>query len=217
MMYTSTRGAMSLVIKCASVCLLLAALVLGGCSSCKEFEEQILQMDAQIADLQHQVADKESAIAECNQLADDIRANLQACEAEKAILVEQLEEVVMIRIPNQLLFHSSSDQVMDTMVPTLEAIAAAVREHPTWDVYVEGYTDSKKIMEEWHDKWPTNWELGAFRAAAVTRYLTNDLDLAAERFAVVSYGPFRPFDSNDTPEGRANNRVVQIVLHKAER
>lgn len=67
------------------------------------------------------------------------------------------------------------------------------------------------------ERWPTNWELGAYRATAVVRYLTNELKLEAARFAAVSYGPFRPLDTNATPEGRARNRFVQIVLHKPQR
>lgn len=216
-MYASKRGVLSLVRNCALLGLLLAAFVLGGCGSCKEFEEQILQMDSQIADLQQQVAQKEATVAECNTIADELRANLREAETENAVLVEKLEEVVMIRIPESILFASSSDMVLETMVPTLEAIATSIREHRDWDVYVEGYTDSQKIYEDWHDKWPSNWELGAFRAAAVTRYMTNQLDLPAARFAVVSYGPFRPFGDNETEEGRAENRVVQFVLHKPNR
>ena len=176
-----------------------------------------MQLDSQIADLQKQVADKEATLAECNDIADECRRNLQQVEADKAILVEKMNEQVMIRIPDQMLFPSSSDMVMDTMVPALEAIANTIRQHPDWDVYVEGYTDSKKILEDFHFKWPSNWELGSSRACAVVRYLTNNLDLPAERFAAVSYGPFRPFASNDTDEGREQNRVVQIVIHKPER
>ncbi len=84
-------------------------------------------------------------------------------------------------------------------------------------MFVEGYTDNVKIAEEWHDTYPTNWELGAFRAASVVRYMTNQLGLPAERFAAVSYGPFRPVATNETPEGRAKNRAVRVVMHKPEK
>ena len=47
--------------------------------------------------------------------------------------------------------------------------------------------------------------------------MTNQLNLPAERFAAVSYGPFRPVASNDTPEGRSANRMVRVVLHKPQR
>jgi len=48
----------------------------------------------------------------------------------------------------------------------------------------------------------------------VVRYMTNDLALPADRFAVVSYGPYRPVADNDTAEGRSTNRMVRVVLHK---
>ncbi|MFN2370225.1 MAG: OmpA family protein [Candidatus Krumholzibacteriia bacterium] len=195
---------------------LVAAFALAGCS-CKEYEEQILQLDAQIAELQKDVAGQEALIAERNKIAEELRTSLQDCKADNAALIEVTEEVVMVTISDQLSYASSQVIVLDTMVPTLEAIASAVRNHPDWDVYVEGYTDDRKIAEEWLDTYPSNWELGAFRAAAVVRYMTNQLGLPAERFAAVSYGPFRSVASNETAEGRAQNRMVRVVMHKPER
>lgn len=215
-MITSKRGVLMIARKTAWLGLLLAVFLLAGCS-CKKYEQQIAQMEEQIGDLQTQVADKDATIAEANQIADGLRADLKKCQADNAVLVEQINEVVMIRIPDKLMFASSSVLVLDTMVPTLEAIASQIRQHPTWDAYVEGYTDNKKILEDWQEKWPSNWELGASRSCAVVRYLTNQLDLPAERFAAVSYGPFHPVAPNDTPEGRDQNRFVQVVLHKPTR
>lgn len=197
----------------ALLALVVALLAMGGCS-CKEYEEQIMQLDAQVAELQQHIAADEEKIAERDQIVEDLRGNLQDCKADNAALVEAAEEVIMISIPDQLSYASSQVIVLDTMVPTLEAIARTVREYPDWYVYVEGYTDSRKISEEWVDQYPSNWELGAFRSAAVVRYMTNDLNLPAERFAVVSYGPFRPVADNDTDEGRAANRMVRMVMHK---
>lgn len=194
---------------------LVAVFVLAGCS-CKEYEQQIMQLDAQVAELQKDISDKESVIRERDQIAEELRTNLKDCKADNAALVEASEEVVMISIPDQLSYASSQVIVLDTMVPTLQAVASAVRNHPDWDVYVEGYTDDIKIAEEWVDTYPSNWELGAFRASAVVRYMTNQLDLPAERFAAVSYGPYHPVASNDTAEGRAQNRMVRVVMHKPE-
>ena len=192
---------------------LAALFAMAGCS-CKEYEEQIMQLDAQVAELQKELSDRDAVIAEREQVAEDLRNNLKDCQGENAVLVEQSEEVVMITVQDQLGFSSSQVIVLDTMVPTLEAIARTVQEHPDWDVYVEGYTDDVKISEEWTEQYPSNWELGAFRSSAVVRYMTNNLNLEADRFAAVSYGPFRPVADNDTPEGRAENRRVRFVLHK---
>jgi chemotaxis protein MotB len=200
----------------ALLALLVGVFAMAGCS-CKEYEEQIMQLDAQIAEMQKDLADKDAVIAEREQVAENLRGNLKDCQSENAILVEQSEEVVTITVSDQLGFAASQVIVLDTMVPTLEAIAKTLRDYPDWDVFVEGYTDDKKILEEYQEQYPSNWELGAFRSAAVVRYMTNNLDLPADRFAAVSYGPFRPVASNDTAEGRGENRRVRFVLHKPEK
>jgi chemotaxis protein MotB len=195
--------------------LLVAFIAIAGCS-CKEYEEQILQLDAQIAELQKEIANDEAIMTERQQIAEELRANLKDCKAENAVLIEESEEVVMITIPDQLSFASSQVIVLDTMVPALQIIADSIRQHPDWDVYVEGYTDNRKILEEYQEYYPTNWELGAHRSAAVVRYLTNDLGLPADRFAALSFGPFRPVADNDTEEGRRANRMVRIMMYNPD-
>ena len=199
----------------ALLTLLAALVVMTGCS-CQEYEEQIMQLDAQIAELQQQISDEETLVAERDEIVEDLRGNLQDCKADNAALVEVIEEVVMISIPDQMSFAASQVIVLDTMEETLRALANTIRDYPDWNVYVEGYTDDRKILEEWHDTFPSNWELGAHRSAAVVRYMTNDLGLSAERFACVSYGPFRPVADNGTEEGRSQNRMVRIVLSKPD-
>jgi chemotaxis protein MotB len=215
-MRVSRRNVLMVVRAAGLLGLLVAALVLNGCGSCKEYQEQIAQMDTQISDLQQQIGQKESRIAEADELAKRLRSELDEAKAQQEVLVERMNQDVTVTLPDRLTFASGSDIILDTMVPTLEAIANGIRDYPDWDVYVEGYTDDFKIFEDFQFKWPTNWELAAGRACAVVRYLTNQLDLPAERFACVSYGPFRPFATNDTPEGREQNRVVRVLLHKKD-
>ena len=188
--------------------------LLWGCAPCKDWKAIVANRNATIDSLLAQVSQRDSTIAEAKRLEATLRENIAQCETEKQVLVDRLNEKVVVTIPDQILFGSGQVMILDTMVPTLEAIRDACNEYPDWDVYVEGYTDSQKIWPDFQEIWPTNWELGAARAAAVTRYLTNQLDMDAKRFAVVSYGPFRPVADNDTPEGRKQNRFVRIVLHR---
>jgi len=191
-----------------------AAFTLAGCS-CKEYEEQILALDAQIADLQQQLGEREATLAECNDLTEELRKSIREAEMENAVVIEQRDNrYVEVTLSDAVTFASSQFIVLDTMVPALQAVADAIRNRSDFKVYVEGHTDDVGIGEEFLERWPSNWELGAFRAAAVTRYLTNDLGLPAERFAAVSYGPFHPIAGNDTPEGRQQNRRVVITLEK---
>ncbi len=201
--------------KIALMALLVALVALAGCS-CKEFEEQIMQLDAQIAELQKEIANDEAVIVERNEMVADLTANLDGCQADNAILIEENEEVIMITVQSELGFVPSGVGVREEMVAVLEVIATTIREHPTWDIYVEGYTDNTKIKEEYQEYYPSNWELGAFRSAAVVRYMTGEMGLDPERFAVVSFGPFRAIAENDTAEGRIQNRRVRFMLYKAE-
>jgi len=214
-MVISNRTFLTVFRNVALLGLLAALFAMSGCS-CKEYEEQITQLDAQIADLQRQISEQEATTAECEQIAGELRTKLQDAKASNEVLVEQQNEVVYITIQDEIMFGGSQHMILDTMVSTLEAIASTVRQHPDWEVFVAGSTDNLKIMEEFQEQYPSNWELGAFRSAAVVRYMTNELDLPAERFAVMSYGPFRPVASNDSEEGRAQNRNVRIILHKPD-
>ena len=198
----------------AALTLLAGLALVAGCSSCKEFETQIGQLDAQIAELQKELAVRDTKLTEREQVAAELSRNLSECQGENAVLVEQRDEVVMITVQDQLAYKSSQVVILDSMVPILKAIAKTVEDHPDWDVFVEGFTDSRKISPEHIERFPSNWELGAYRSCAVVRYLTKDLGLPAERFAAVSYGPFRPVAGNDTDEGRAQNRQVRFILHK---
>lgn len=195
-----------------------AALVfVAGCSSCKDYQTQIGQLDAQIAEMQNELAARDAKLRESESMAAEMERSLSQCRADNKVLVEQRDEVVMITVDDQLAYKSSQVVILDSMVPVLKAIAGTLNEHPDWDVFVEGYTDSRKIGAEFVERFPSNWELGAHRACAVVRYLTNELGLPAERFAAVSYGPFRPVADNGTEEGRAQNRQVRFVMHKRSR
>lgn len=73
---------------------------------------------------------------------------------------------------------------------------------------IEGHTDSLDVDTT---KWPSNWELSSARAVNVLHYLT-DFGADEKRFSVAGYADTRPFYSNDTAEGRAYNRRVDIII-----
>ena len=76
-------------------------------------------------------------------------------------------------------------------------------------IIVEGHTDNIPIKTFLY---PSNWELSVARAVSVARYFVEVHHLSPERFIATGYGEYHPIDANDTPEGRARNRRVTIVL-----
>jgi OOP family OmpA-OmpF porin len=88
--------------------------------------------------------------------------------------------------------------------PVLEEIARAMKDNPTWKLSVEGHTDN--IGDD-----PSNLELSQQRSGAVVKALTTQYHIPTDRFTTVGFGASRPVDTNDTMEGRARNRRVELV------
>jgi len=193
----------------------LAALI--GCAPCSDYKQLVAARDGSILSLQSEIAAREATIAEGRQLADGLREQIAQLQAEKAVLVEQNGEVVNVALTDELAFSGVNLGIGDKMKPVLAALKEACDQYPGWDIHVEGGTDDNGVPGDYREIWPSSWELGAARAAAVVRYLTNDLDMEAARFSVVSYGPYRPVGDNTTAEGRARNNAVRLTLHKPER
>jgi chemotaxis protein MotB len=77
------------------------------------------------------------------------------------------------------------------------------------DVGIEGHTDNVPIKVS---GWKSNWELSSARAMSVLHYLVDRKGIAGNRVAAIGYGEFRSVASNDSKEGRRQNRRVEIVI-----
>lgn len=115
--------------------------------------------------------------------------------------------LVVTVVSDAVLFAPGSASIEPEGVEVLGIIAEALRMIPN-DVVIEGHTDSRPIS---NSRFPSNWELSTDRANAVLRYLI-DSGIDMTRLSAGGYGETRPKDTNDTPEGRATNRRVEIVV-----
>jgi len=101
-------------------------------------------------------------------------------------------------------FSFNSDEIREESEPTLREISEVLQRHPDWKLNVGGHTDG--IGGD-----AFNLDLSKRRAAAVKKALVTRFGINAGRLATDGYGKSRPVDSNDTPEGRARNRRVELV------
>jgi chemotaxis protein MotB len=76
-------------------------------------------------------------------------------------------------------------------------------------IRIEGHTDSIPVR---NDQFPSNWELSTQRAVNVVKFLISECGIDPRRLSAAGYGDSRPLASNDTPEGRAVNRRVNINI-----
>jgi chemotaxis protein MotB len=116
-----------------------------------------------------------------------------------------------IRVGGEALFRPGESSLRPESRTTLDKIAAVLQGIPDYVMRVEGHTDDIPVTGATRERWPSNWELSAIRAASVVRYL-QDKGLSPEQLALGGYAFYRPVASNETPEGRALNRRIEITL-----
>ncbi len=115
---------------------------------------------------------------------------------------------LVISLPQTILFGSGNDKVSPEARATVEQIAAVLREIPN-KVSLVGHADAVPIHNR---RFKNNWELAAARSLRLLELLGRDGGIDESRLSVASYSSFNPKDSNDTPDGRASNRRVEIVI-----
>jgi chemotaxis protein MotB len=139
------------------------------------------------------------------------RGNL--LEAERKLKQQGLDlrmepRGLVISLPQAILFRSGEDQVSAQALPTLAQIAAVVLETNN-KVALVGHADTIPIHNR---RFRNNWELSAARSLNLLSLLTNEYGIPESRLSIQSYGSNNPRGSNDTEDGRAANRRVEILI-----
>ncbi len=148
------------------------------------------------------------AITKTKADADKIRENLRE-EIEKGLVqVNTVEDRIIIRIRERASFPSGSASTKGSFGPIMDKIAASVAE-TRGEIIVAGHTDNIPIATR---RFRSNWELSAARAVTVLHELIQRRAIAPERLEVKGLADTEPVASNDTAEGRAKNRRVELVI-----
>jgi outer membrane protein OmpA-like peptidoglycan-associated protein len=129
-----------------------------------------------------------------------LRAQLQGT----GVSVTRVGNQIILNMPGNVTFATNSSDISSGFYPVLNSVALVLNEFDQTYVDVVGHTDSTGSME-------LNQRLSEQRAASVARYLESQQVLPA-RILARGVGPTQPFSTNDTPEGRALNRRVEIIL-----
>jgi len=124
--------------------------------------------------------------------------------AHTGVDVQRQGDTLKLVVPSAISFDSGSAQLKPQFDEPLNQVAASLNQFPDTHIQVVGHTDSTGGMA-------LNQQLSVNRANAVALYL-GSRGVAAERMQTAGMGPTQPIASNDTPEGRAQNRRVEIKI-----
>jgi chemotaxis protein MotB len=182
-----------------------------------ELEQELASLTAEMSaleasgrELSNRLSQQQEQVSELrgsyDQLVNDLKAELDSGKVQ----IERLRGGIRLSVADEVLFESGSAEIDSEGREVLEKVAAQVKSSPD-RVEVVGHTDDKPIRSRLMSRYPTNWELAAARAASVVRLLQHQ-GVDGTRLRAISHGEFDPVESNQTENGRARNRRIEIRL-----
>jgi chemotaxis protein MotB len=188
-----------------------------------ELEAQRDALQRQIADLGDRLSDteqratqlaaqKDAEIKRLRGTYDNLIQDLKG-EIEKGeIKVKQVRDKLTVQLVEKVLFDSGKAEVKPQGREVLAKVGKILQDINDKQIRIEGYTDSVPIGAALRRQFASNWELATQRATTVLRFLQDKAGVDGKYLSAVGFGPYRPVASNDTAEGRAENRRIEIVL-----
>ncbi len=141
------------------------------------------------------------------QLNAQLETEIQADQVK----IKQLQDRLRVTVLDELLFPEGGWQVSERGKAVLDKMVPALRGATDHRIEVEGYTDNVPIGRHLKHRFPSNWELSTARATEVVKYLQRQ-GIDPARMTAAGRGEYDPVASNETPEGRQQNRRTEIDL-----
>jgi len=175
---------------------LFVLVFVAGCVSQGTYKKEVEQVDTLSAQ---------------NQTYKDLNQQLQAEVKADQVQIQQLKDRLKVTLVNEILFPEGGWEINRKGEETLDKIVPTLKNLKNQRIEVEGFTDDVPIGPELKRRFPSNWELSTARATDVVRYLVKK-GVDPNLLSAAGFGDTRPVASNDTPQGRAKNRRIEIVL-----
>jgi chemotaxis protein MotB len=115
---------------------------------------------------------------------------------------------LVLRFSERFFFDSGEASIHPQVIPLLDILAQSLEQIQN-QIRIEGHTDSVPIHNA---RFPSNWELSTARSTTIVHYLLTHFKFDPNRLSAAGYGEFRPIASNQTADGRLQNRRVDIVI-----
>ena len=172
----------------------------------KNLKKELEARSIRVQELENVIAAKD---AKMNQLKDAISKALTNFEG-KGLTVEQRDGKVYVSMENKLLFNSGSWAVGGQGEKAVNQLGNVLADNPDIAVLIEGHTDN--VPYSGTGQVTGNWDLSTKRATAIVEILRNNKNINPGNLTAAGRGEFAPVASNETSEGKAKNRRIEVIL-----
>ena len=152
-------------------------------------------------------AEREQAIAD---QYEKIRMSLSKEISDGLAEVERDGDKIIVRLAEKGSFRSGFANLQPSFKPLLSKVGQSIK-NSTGMITIEGHTDN--VPMAFSERFRSNWDLSAARSAAVADYLLDNTAVADGRVTVTGYADTKPLTSNDSPQGRAKNRRIEVIIN----
>ncbi len=167
-------------------------------------QNSVEEMQTALAELARRKAEADARIAEFRSLLDRFKGLIDAGKLK----VKMAEGRMVVELASDVLFGSGSANLSRDGKAAIAEVAQLLASIPDRKFQVEGHTDNIPISTA---QYPSNWELASARALTVVKTMV-DNGMDGARISAASFGDSKPAHPNDSPEGRASNRRIEIVV-----
>lgn len=174
--------------------------------------EQLTQLIARVQEVPSKILLDQQEIKEMIFQFQDVDYQKLLELVDRDITVSPEQRGLVIQMADYILFYQGGSELRREYLPLLSRLAVVLRGMP-FPVSIEGHTDTSEAEG---GREARAWRLSLDRAMAVLKYFVDDEGLLPERFRVGGYGPSKPLFPNTTPQNRAKNRRIEIVIHKEQ-
>lgn len=172
----------------------------------KKLKKELESRSQRVAELESVIAAKD---ANMRALKDAISKALTNFEG-KGLTVEQRDGKVYVSMENKLLFESGSWYVGAQGKQAVKQLASVLADNPDIAILIEGHTDN--VPYKGNAQLSGNWDLSTKRATAIVNILRENNAINPENLTAAGRGEYAPVASNDSAEGRAKNRRIEVIL-----
>ena len=172
-----------------------------------DLEKQLADCEARVADLRSQLDQSKGSLAKAER---DLVKALKPEISKGTVSVQQSGDALTISLASSLLYDSGQDQLKAGGTDALKRVGSVLKDFPEKEVHVAGYTDNVAIKGPLQKKFPSNKELSDARANSAAQALRDGG--VSSNLSAAGHGDSNPIASNNTADGRAKNRRVEVIV-----